>query len=42
MLGKKLKYVIIGLLLGILISGITFFAISHKVANEPKCQLLIQ
>lgn len=36
MLGKKLKYVIIGLLLGILISGITFFAISHKVANESK------
>lgn len=36
MLGKKLKYVIIGILLGILISGITFFAISHKVANESK------
>lgn len=36
MLGKKLKYIIIGLLLGILISGITFFAISHKVANESK------
>ncbi|MFP7154093.1 hypothetical protein [Weissella paramesenteroides] len=33
MLGKKLKYGLIGLLLGILISGITFFAISHKVAN---------
>lgn len=36
MLGKKLKYGLIGLLLGILISGITFFAISHKVANESK------
>lgn len=36
MLGKNLKYVIIGILLGILISSITFFAISHKVANESK------
>lgn len=36
MLGKKLKYGLIGLLLGILISGITFFAISRKVANESK------